>query len=102
MAGRQTRSFGRNCAILANEEEAFRISSAVRPVAAGGRAHGHQPHLPALLYREEGLTVRKRRARRRAVGVAGPPIVVESKPNARWSVDFVHDQLACGRRFPPS
>ena len=22
-----------------------------------------------------------------------------SKPNARWSLDFVHDQLACGRRF---
>ena len=50
------------------------------------------------LYREEGLTVRKRRSRRRAVG-SRAPIVVESKPNARWSVDFVHDQLACGRRF---
>ena len=23
----------------------------------------------------------------------------KSKPNARWSVDFVHDQLACGRRL---
>jgi len=50
------------------------------------------------LYREEGLTVRKRRARRRAVG-SRAPILVVSKPNARWSVDFVHDQLACGRRF---
>jgi putative transposase len=50
------------------------------------------------LYREEGLTVRKRGARRRAVG-ARAPIVVEAQPNARWSVDFVHDQLACGRRF---
>ncbi len=50
------------------------------------------------LYREEGLTVRKRRARRRAVG-SRLPILVESKPNARWSVDFVHDQFACGRRF---
>ena len=27
------------------------------------------------------------------------PILVEAKPNARWSVDFVHDQLACGRRL---
>jgi hypothetical protein len=33
------------------------------------------------LYREEGLTVRKRRARRRAVGTRAP-IVVEAKPNA--------------------
>jgi len=50
------------------------------------------------LYREEGLTVRKRRARRRAVGTRAP-ILVEAKANARWSLDFVHDQLACGRRF---
>jgi len=50
------------------------------------------------LYREEGLTVRKRRARRRAIGTRAP-IAVEAKPNARWSVDFVHDQLANGRRF---
>ena len=27
------------------------------------------------------------------------PILVEARPNARWSLDFVHDQLACGRRF---
>lgn len=50
------------------------------------------------LYREEGLTVRKRRARRRAVGTRAP-ILVEAKPNARWSLDFVHDQFAHGRRF---
>ena len=47
------------------------------------------------LYREEGLSVRKRRARRKAVG-ARAPILVEAKPNARWSTDFVHDQLANG------
>src|ERR1700719_5187811 len=50
------------------------------------------------LYREEGLTVRKRRGRRRAVGTRAP-ILVEAAANARWSLDFVHDQLACGRRF---
>jgi putative transposase len=42
--------------------------------------------------------VRKRRARRRAVGTRAP-ILVEARPNARWSLDFVHDQFACGRRF---
>ncbi|MFK4490296.1 putative transposase [Bradyrhizobium sp. USDA 336] len=50
------------------------------------------------LYREEGLTVRKRRARRKAVGTRAP-ILVEARPNARWSLDFVHDQFANGRRF---
>ncbi|UFW92161.1 IS3 family transposase (plasmid) [Bradyrhizobium barranii] len=50
------------------------------------------------LYREEGLSVRKRRARRRAVGTRAP-ILVEARPNARWSLDFVHDQFASGRRF---
>jgi len=50
------------------------------------------------LYREEGLAVRKRRARRKAIGMRAP-ILVEARPNARWSLDFVHDQLACGRRF---
>ncbi|WP_139307446.1 IS3 family transposase [Rhodovulum sp. ES.010] len=50
------------------------------------------------LYREEGLTVRKRRARRKAIGTRAP-ILVEARANARWSLDFVHDQFACGRRF---
>lgn len=50
------------------------------------------------IYREEGLTVRKRRARRRAVGTRAP-ILVEARANARWSLDFVHDQFPCGRRF---
>ena len=50
------------------------------------------------LYREEGLGVRKRRSRRKAIGTRAP-LRVEAKPNARWSLDFVHDQLACGRRF---
>src|SRR4030088_3285706 len=49
-------------------------------------------------YREEGLAVRRRRARRRAVGTRAP-ILIEAKVNARWSLDFVHDQFACGRRF---
>ncbi|AJY48027.1 transposase [Martelella endophytica] len=50
------------------------------------------------LYREERLFVRKRKARRRAVGTRAP-VLVEAKVDARWSLDFVHDQFACGRRF---
>ena len=50
------------------------------------------------LYREEGLAVRRRRSRRR-IAVARTPIPKSAGPNRRWSTDFVHDQLACGRRF---
>lgn len=42
--------------------------------------------------------MRKRRARRKAAGTRAP-IPVEARPNARWSIDFVHDQFANGRRF---
>ena len=50
------------------------------------------------LYREEGLTVRRRRGRKRAVG-ARAPAPIAALPNQRWSLDFVHDQLVTGRRF---
>ena len=42
--------------------------------------------------------MRKRRARRRAIGTRAP-ILMEVRANARWSVDFVHDQMTSGRRF---
>jgi putative transposase len=50
------------------------------------------------LYREEGLTVRRRKGRKRAVG-ARAPAPVPALPNQRWSLDFVHDQMITGRRF---
>ena len=50
------------------------------------------------LYREEGLTVSRRRGRKRAVG-ARAPAPVPALPNQRRSLDFVHDQMASGRRF---
>lgn len=50
------------------------------------------------LYSEEGLTVRRRKSRRRATG-ARAALPVLALPNQRWSLDFVHAQLASGRRF---
>ncbi|SFN77497.1 putative transposase, partial [Roseovarius lutimaris] len=50
------------------------------------------------IYREEGLTVRKRGGRKRAVGTRAP-MAVPQGPNQRWSLDFVSDSLSCGRRF---
>ena len=50
------------------------------------------------IYREEGLSVRRRRGRKRAMGTRAP-MVLPLMPNQRWSLDFVSDQLTDGRRF---
>ncbi|MGY3647044.1 putative transposase [Bradyrhizobium sp. LM4.3] len=75
-------------------------ASAIAGCSSCCAKHGEPSGLNRIyrLYREEGLSVRKRRTRRRAVGVRAP-ILVEARPNARWSLDFVHDQFASGRRF---
>jgi len=50
------------------------------------------------LYQEEGLAVRRRRSRKRAGGTRAPAPVL-ALANQRWSHDFVHNQIASGRRF---
>jgi len=50
------------------------------------------------LYREEGLRVRRRGGRKRAIGTRAP-MTLPQGANQRWSLDFVSDALACGRRF---
>lgn len=50
------------------------------------------------VYREERLMVRKRRGRKRALGTR-TPMPVPALPNELWVLDFVSDQLVCGRRF---
>ena len=50
------------------------------------------------LYREERLQVRRRGGRKRALGTRAPMAVPQGR-NQRWSLDFVSDAFACGRRF---
>ena len=50
------------------------------------------------LYKEEGLTVRKRGGRKRALGTRAP-MAIPQEPNQRWSLDFVSDSLTDGRRL---
>lgn len=50
------------------------------------------------LYREEGLQVRKRNGRKRALGLRAP-LTLPGVPNERWSLDFVSDSFTDGRRF---
>lgn len=81
---------------MANERKRFGYRRLFILLRQGGEPSG--VNRIYRLYREEGLSVRKRQARRRAVGTRAP-ILVEAKANARWSLDFVHDQFASGRRF---
>ena len=50
------------------------------------------------LYWEEKLTVRKRGGKKRALGTRRP-LALPSRPNERWSLDFVSDAFTDGRRF---
>lgn len=49
------------------------------------------------IYREEGLQVRTKR--RKKLTRPRIPMLVPDAANQRWSVDFMSDQLASGRRF---
>jgi putative transposase len=50
------------------------------------------------LYREEGLTVRRRRGRKRVTGMRAPSPLPQAA-NQRWSLDFAADVLSWGRRL---
>lgn len=50
------------------------------------------------VYAEERLQVRRRGGRKRAIGTRAP-MAIPQGPNQRWSLDFVSDALADGRRF---
>lgn len=50
------------------------------------------------LYREEGLSLRLKKRKRRPAG-ARVKLPLPEKPNTRWSMDFVQDALQNGRRF---
>ncbi len=81
---------------IANEHRRF----GYRRLAILLRREGKGMNLKKVyrLYREERLTVRKRGGRKRALGTRAP-MAIPQEPNQRWSLDFVSDALACGRRF---
>jgi putative transposase len=50
------------------------------------------------VYREEGLMVRRRKGRKRALGTR-LPLPRADRINQIWSLDFMSDALSCGRRI---
>ncbi len=81
---------------LAAERRQFGYRRLGYLLAPEGLAPNHKKLL--RIYREEGLKVRRRGGRKRALGTRAP-MTVPQEPNQRWSLDFVSDALACGRRF---
>jgi len=58
-----------------------------------GRKHVH------TLYCLEGLQLRMRTKRRKCASLHRGPTPQPTGPNQYWAMDFVHDQLADGRKF---
>lgn len=50
------------------------------------------------IYREEGLSLRKRKKRKTAA-MGRVILPAPERPNERWSMDFVSDRIVTGRRF---
>ena len=81
---------------LAGERRRFGYRRLGYLLAREGMAPNHKKLL--RIYREEGLKVRRRGGRKRALGTRAP-MTLPQGPNQRWSLDFVSDAFACGRRF---
>ena len=50
------------------------------------------------IYREEGLSLRKRK-RKKTAAINRIILTIPERPNERWSMDFVTDSIVTGRRF---
>jgi len=76
---------------LAGERRQFGYRRLGYLLAREGLAPNHKKLL--RIYREEGLKVRRRGGRKRALGTRAP-MTVPQEPNERWSLDFVSDALS--------
>lgn len=81
---------------LANERRRFGYRRLHILLAREGHRLNHKKLF--RLYRAERLGVRRRGGRKRALGTRAP-MALPQRMNQRWSLDFVSDALAFGRRF---
>jgi len=81
---------------LANERRRFGFRRLGVLLHREGIVMNHKKLL--RLYREEGLAVRRRKGRKRALGTRAP-MELPGGPGQRWFLDFVSDALTDGRRF---
>ena len=86
--------YGRACA----NWPPFADGSAIGGCTSWLRREGINHKKLRRLYREERLQVRRRGGRKRALGTRAP-MTLPQGPNQRWSLDFLSDAFADGRRF---
>jgi putative transposase len=81
------------------ELAAVRVSAGYRPLHTYLRREGWRVNhkLVERLYREEGLTLKQKKPRRRKSAVKRKVPDMPKRPNERWAMDFMHDTLAEGR-----
>lgn len=82
--------------VLAVERRRF----GYRRLAIMLKRDGHRHNIKKIyrLYREEGLMVKRRKGRKRAMGTR-LPLPKPDSINQVWSLDFLSDSLSDGRRF---
>jgi putative transposase len=78
-----------------------RVSYGYRRVHVLLRREGWRVNLKRVLrlYREEGLCLRSKRPKRRRSAVPRIERPAANRPNERWSMDFMSDALADGRKL---
>jgi putative transposase len=101
-----------NCRYQARRRDDPELRQRLRELAGERRRFGYRrltvllrregrvvnPKRVYRIYREEGLAVRhQKRPRRKAE--ARQPLVLPTRANQVWTMDFTHDQLASGRKF---
>jgi len=81
---------------LAGERRRF----GYRRLAVFVRREGDHSNIKRIhrVYKEAELSVKRRRGRKRAIGTR-LPLPHADLPNQIWSLDFVSDALACGRKL---
>ncbi len=76
-----------------------RVSWGYRQLCVLLRREGWRVNLKRVyrLYRDEGLSLRRSRPKRRRSASQRVAVPLPTRPNERWAVDFMHDTLEGGR-----
>ena len=88
----------RACAVIKQKRSSQQYQSCKDDTALQEKLLRHAAERRRFGYRELDLGVKRRKGRKRAIGTR-LPLPRADLPNQIWSLDFVSDALACGRKL---